>query len=363
MRFPQLQAANLTAVTRSLHTVWHRSTTNCTTSQAWTKYVYVSRTGHVNETAAYSRAFNPAAIYRDLQCVDVAVLSELLSHPVILHDRVQSDLLHLQSEVRVVLELADLRILALGVRHRANSFFRNNYARMLLHPPGVERQHTVAELPLDSGDEAPEDSPEEETGDHLPDLQPTLSRDSAYSTSGVAGALSFFRGRGHSASSTTGLPTSRGISIFRTQSLPLQEHSPPTGPTSSTGLLWRLTGLRRRSTERGISQSSEAPQLDVPAPTPPMTPPMSPSSPAHRRRRESTSAPSASPYPCLKHPTPALSFTNYPNYTAGGADVRWTGSGEMEDDGKVWAGPLMYVHPCVPCPRISLTLELGSPHN
>ncbi|KIO32846.1 hypothetical protein M407DRAFT_18309 [Tulasnella calospora MUT 4182] len=52
---------------RLLWNVWHRLNTNCTTTQAWCTYVYITRQGHLNVTAAYSRNYDPFAVFEELK--------------------------------------------------------------------------------------------------------------------------------------------------------------------------------------------------------------------------------------------------------------------------------------------------------
>lgn len=48
-------------------------------------------------------------------------------------------------------------------------------------------------------------------------------------------------------------------------------------------------------------------------------------------------------YTRLVNPLPAASHANYPFYTPGGGDKRWLGSGEVEEEGLHWVGPLMVI--------------------
>lgn len=318
--------------------------------------------------------------------------------------RAQSDLAHQPTEVRVVLELADVRILALGTLHHPKSFYANKYAKMLLHPPGVEkpfRSSSDVNLPgheslpheLEHIDEGSEESspamasnqlqvPESPASPPSLELEPTRSRESTHSISAAASALfpSVFRGRSWSTtvtepatpgSSSTPSSPMRGISIFRTRSL--DEHAgrtvtPHVGP-SSPGILSRLAGVRGRR-RMSLSPPPEGQVLQIEQEDPaqlPASPPTIPQQdlplvPArsttedHSNARPGAKSPDqrakaagkanrgiGNGYPALRHPTPSQQFANYPNYTPGNADTRWKGSGENEEDGKVWAGPLLYV--------------------
>jgi hypothetical protein len=51
--------------------------------------------------------------------------------------------------------------------------------------------------------------------------------------------------------------------------------------------------------------------------------------------------------PRLRHPTPASSHTDYPNYTPGGYDKRWFTKASLEEGSHVWVGSLMSVYFCI----------------
>lgn len=215
---------------------------------------------------------------------------------------------------------------------------------MLLHPPGVEAEIFVkaedqgrdkeaeieARRPQSTSDELQDST--EGASDLLSDLQPTLSRESAYSTS----KRSHSRGRSWSNVASSSVARIPGVSLFRTRSLPEDHPTPP-----SPSLLWRLTRSRKESTEGPSSPARpETIQESIQAPTPPAPTPAKPSSSSTVTNKGPT-RPSSSPYPSLQHPLPATEFKNYPNFTPGGADSRWRGSGEMEEGGLVWAGPIL----------------------
>ncbi|KAN0132568.1 hypothetical protein V8E53_009584 [Lactarius tabidus] len=102
-----------------LYRVWHRSMTTCTSDESWTKYIVINRNGSANELEGTSRNFNPLAIFNDM--------------------KLQSNLAHLETHIRLVVQLTDVRILALGVLNNPRGTFTvNKNARAFLHPPGVE---------------------------------------------------------------------------------------------------------------------------------------------------------------------------------------------------------------------------------
>ncbi|KAH7916270.1 hypothetical protein BJ138DRAFT_596179 [Hygrophoropsis aurantiaca] len=105
--------------TKVLHRVWHRSHTSCTTDESWTKYVVLNRSGSANELEAASRSFNSLVIFNEM--------------------KLQNNLAHLETRIRLVVSFQDVRIIALGVLNRPRtSLTVNRNARILLHPPGVE---------------------------------------------------------------------------------------------------------------------------------------------------------------------------------------------------------------------------------
>ncbi|EGO27653.1 hypothetical protein SERLADRAFT_367218 [Serpula lacrymans var. lacrymans S7.9] len=107
------------AFLKVLHRVWHRSHTSCTTDESWTKYVVLNRNGSANELEGSSRSFNPLVIFNEM--------------------KLQSNLAHLETRVRLVVEFPDVRIIALGVLNRPKTQFTvNANARAFLHPPGIE---------------------------------------------------------------------------------------------------------------------------------------------------------------------------------------------------------------------------------
>lgn len=102
-----------------LFRVWHRSMTTCTSDESWTKYIVINKNGSANELEGSSRNFNPLAVFNDM--------------------KLQNNLAHLETHIRLVVQLADVRILALGVLNNPRGTFTvNRNARAFLHPPGVE---------------------------------------------------------------------------------------------------------------------------------------------------------------------------------------------------------------------------------
>ncbi|KAG5728514.1 hypothetical protein E4T56_gene19539 [Termitomyces sp. T112] len=101
-----------------LHRISHRTETLCTSDEAWTKYIVLNRNGSANELEISSRSFSPLIIFNEM--------------------KIQSNLAHLETRIRLVVEFADVRILALGTLNRPRSTLTvNPNAHLFLHPPGI----------------------------------------------------------------------------------------------------------------------------------------------------------------------------------------------------------------------------------
>ncbi|KAI0940142.1 hypothetical protein AcW1_004946 [Taiwanofungus camphoratus] len=107
-----------TAFLKVLHRVWHRTNTSCTSDEAWTKYIVLNRNGTANLLEGVSRGYNPLTIFEQM--------------------RLQNNLIQFQPSIRVLVEFADVRVLAIGVLD-TNQFFANSNAQAILHPPGIEK--------------------------------------------------------------------------------------------------------------------------------------------------------------------------------------------------------------------------------
>ncbi|KAG6830328.1 hypothetical protein H0H92_001263 [Tricholoma furcatifolium] len=103
---------------KMLHRVAHRNDTSCTADESWTKYIVLNRNGSANELEITSRSFNPLVIFNEM--------------------KLQSNLSHLETRIRLVAEFADVRILAFGTLNRPRSTLTfNPNAHLFLHPPNI----------------------------------------------------------------------------------------------------------------------------------------------------------------------------------------------------------------------------------
>ncbi|KAJ6538573.1 hypothetical protein DFH09DRAFT_1177262 [Mycena vulgaris] len=113
---------------RVLHQTWHRTSTCCTTNEAWTKYIVLNRNGSANLLESSSRNFNPIVVFDDL--------------------RMQQNMHHLDMQARLVVQFADVRVLALGTLNRPRSPLTvNPNAKAFLHPPGIGSDSDCARAP------------------------------------------------------------------------------------------------------------------------------------------------------------------------------------------------------------------------
>ncbi|KAH8830348.1 hypothetical protein DL96DRAFT_1784557 [Flagelloscypha sp. PMI_526] len=104
---------------KSLHRVFHRSQTSCTFDETWTKFIVLNKDGSVNQLEMTTRNFNPLAIFNEM--------------------KLQNNLMHLETRIRLVIELADVRILVFGTLNRPRTNLTINHnAHTLLHPPGID---------------------------------------------------------------------------------------------------------------------------------------------------------------------------------------------------------------------------------
>jgi hypothetical protein len=102
---------------RVLRRLVHRFT-GCTHEESWTRFIILHRNGTASLNRIYSRTFDPLEIYAEI--------------------RRQNDLLRFRQEVRLVVQLQDVRILMLGSMAHPRSLFVNPNAYTVIHPPGLQ---------------------------------------------------------------------------------------------------------------------------------------------------------------------------------------------------------------------------------
>ncbi|KAL0067664.1 hypothetical protein AAF712_005379 [Marasmius tenuissimus] len=107
-----------------LYRVWHRGRTSCTVDETWTKYIVLHRKRHANLLEASTRNFNPLVIFNQM--------------------KLENDLIDMETRIRLVVQLADARIIAFGVLNRTlrRTLTMNPNAQIFLHPPGAETYRT-----------------------------------------------------------------------------------------------------------------------------------------------------------------------------------------------------------------------------
>ncbi|RXK36581.1 hypothetical protein M231_06122 [Tremella mesenterica] len=104
---------------RTLRNLEHRNT-GCSHEERWTHWITLHRQGFASINRHDSRTFNPQNVHNELKS--------------------QNNLATQPTEVRVVLHLQDVRIIALGVLWDKPSLFVNKNAHLLLHPPLLRHQ-------------------------------------------------------------------------------------------------------------------------------------------------------------------------------------------------------------------------------
>ncbi|KAK8849704.1 hypothetical protein IAR55_005039 [Kwoniella newhampshirensis] len=107
---------------RTLGRLEHRQS-GCTHEEAWTRFVTLHRNGSASINRIYSRTFDPYEIYDELKHQN-----NFTAHP---------------TQVRVLLHLQDVRILAIGVLSDQPSLFVNPNAHLALHPPALRHISTA----------------------------------------------------------------------------------------------------------------------------------------------------------------------------------------------------------------------------
>lgn len=257
--------------------------------------------------------------------------------------RRQADLLDYETQARVIVQLADVRIVMLGVLRKPPSFAINSHARQLLHPQGAEQPNPPLSQP-----QSPIAGPENARPPSPPN---TFTPPSSPPTGLARSAHRISRTRSPSRERRAGT----ALRLSRT----LTHESATSGESSSnrsSGIFgrirrWTMSSSRAASPERRTSMSilpGAGGDQDVPILPSPVSPPrrpmtLSPTSMpgANATITEATVVEAPRLLPRLGHPEPSTEYAQYPNYTPGGHDNRWCIHDGLEEGGLIWAGPIM----------------------
>lgn len=254
--------------------IYHRLNAPCTADEAWTNYIILSRQGIVNLNAASSRQYNPHAVlnvYKYEICFSKSILLTMSL-------REQNNLANHPSTVRLVVQLADVRVIAIGALGDPTSYQINRLAKEFIQPSGI---HPPGATPI-------EDSPNYET--------PSSAFSDTYYDAQI------------------NLPSGTGIPITRSLTL---DSSPPTKRS-----MWQR--FRSGSSTRNTSPILDSVQTNYEF-----------LQPASRKTKNS------SDYGRLVQPQPIESHREFPRYTPGGHDLRWPPSYDGITE-ECWVGPMLY---------------------
>ncbi|ORY34678.1 hypothetical protein BCR39DRAFT_513984 [Naematelia encephala] len=317
---------------RMLGRVEHRNK-SCTHEESWTRFLTLHRNGSASINRIYSRLFDPYDIYDEIK-----------------HQNNFSDQ---PTQIRVLLHLTDVRIIAVGVLYDRPTLFVNPHAHLLLHPPLLRAPSALAPptqmLPIQLDRRASD----------LGSTRPSADSNEAYFP--LVRSLSTTGPEYTSYGLTEGpmpLPSPSLRTTFAKvlpgrprRSASTGEGSEDAGPSRFSGVLTRARsredgesrkrawsfGRNRSGSTTGqvlVSHDEEPPQdtnlSSLPeAPSPHISPtetsipelepseststPLIPSQPKTSRRRL--------PYTPLREPQPAPGYRLYPNYTPTNLDT------------------------------------------
>ncbi|CEL53588.1 hypothetical protein RSOLAG1IB_06443 [Rhizoctonia solani AG-1 IB] len=311
--------------------------------ESWTSYVVILRSGTAATCTAYSRTFNASVIMDDLKR--------------------QANLSEYETQARVIVQLADVRIVILGVLRKPPYFAFNNHARELIHPPGVERPDEGTSLPRN---ETVLDQSQISRITQPPPLPQSVSVWSGESPTRSSGAS---RRAGLTTSRTRSPSRERRASIGLRLSRTLTHESTSSARTGrsslsrSGGIIDRIR--RWTSGPGGRAEQNMSPRtsifisspisnnsnIDSPGPswaTSPATPGTSVPLSSTPIPNETSSTNPTNTLPRLQYPEPIDNYSQYPNYTPGEDDNRWHIQDGLEEGGLLWVGPIMITAQLVP---------------
>lgn len=296
-------------------------------------------------------------------------------HEAGLINRSQNNFASFPTQVRVVLHLQDVRILAIGVLSSEPTLFVNPNAHLLLHPPLLRDTTTVIDTP-------PPTPPAFD--------RPTSSRTPMAAVNGSAnsneayfplvrtlspstpGTTSYGLGEGYMASSRSPGPSSPSLASTIASILPgrrrrnteetgrnllIQVRSREANPDEGRRRSWAFGRNRTGSTSNALvldrsifgdqtreTAGSPMPAVLEQAPSDVDLPSLNVDTRHLAHPRMTTLVGDARPYPIMRKPVPALGYANYPNYTPSPKsdsairDTRYLHP-EIEDNhtGQLWA--------------------------
>ncbi|QRV78576.1 F-box-like protein [Ceratobasidium sp. AG-Ba] len=329
---------------RTLEQVHHRLTSNCTSTESWINYVVILRSGIAATCTAYARTFSALVIMNDLKR--------------------QANLLDYETQARVILRLADIRVVMLGVLRKPPYFAINKHARELLHPQGVEKwdeetRPSVKELTT-SGLSRPQ------TSFSLPSpAAPVSLAESTISPPDTRRHFPLRTSRTRSPSLERRRDTSNNLRLSRTLTHESAVSTAESTSSASRGLFNRLrrwtSGPNDRSqpepgpstlpsttNNRNESAGPPSPSWTTSAHTPNTSMPHNSTPNPATSPDVSTRRPRSNTLPVLQHPEPSGGHALYPNYTPGGTDSRWHVEDGIEEGGLVWVGPVLILAQLIP---------------
>ncbi|CAE6383438.1 unnamed protein product [Rhizoctonia solani] len=329
---------------RILEQLNHRLASNCTSMESWTNYVVILRSGTASTCTSYSRTFSASVIMNDLKR--------------------QANLMEYETQARVIVQLADVRIVMLGILRKPPYFAFNNHARELIHPPGAERPDEGVCLPQNA-------TTSEEPQISRPPQSPPLLQGAFVSPNGSPmhssgapsrPALTTSRTRSPSRErrASIGLRLSRTLTHESTSSARTGVSS-PSRSGAIMDIVRRWTSGSGGHTEQNLSPGTST-SISSPISINPISTSAGPSWVTTPTTLDTSMSLGSAPNPMatvvprnppntlprLQYPEPSDNYSQYPNYTPGRDDDRWRIEDGLEEGGLVWVGPIMITAQLVP---------------
>ena len=305
------------------------------------KFVTIHRNGSAGINRYYSRHFDPYVIYDELKCV--SPLSTCLLLELVADSRSQNNFASFPTQVRVVVHLQDVRILAVGVLSSEPTLFINPNAHRLLHPPLLRDTTTHIDTPpptpiwFDSTITASRPIAAYNESANSNEAYFPLVRTLSPSTPGTT---SYGLGEGYMVPRSPG-PSSPSLASTIASILPgrRRRNTEETGrsllsqvrsreqrdPDEVRRRSWAFGRNRTGSTSNALAaggsvvseQEAEAPGPTMPSVSEQISVPIEPpKADQHDGQAEIINHEiDAKPYPIIRRPLPATGYANYPNYT------------------------------------------------